>query len=116
VVAGALLGAIGAVLLFLRYMTQHVAAYDNTNLFAYNPLWLLVLPGLVIARRQVKVRRVVFVLATMAGVLTAFGLVAPFLPGFRQGSFAVIAFATPIGIAAAWVIRERCRPDPVPTA
>lgn len=116
VVAGTLLGAIGAVLLFLRFMTQHVAAYNNTNVFAYNPLWLLVLPGLALARRHVKVRRVVFVLATMAGVLTAFGLVAPFLPGFRQGSFAVIAFAAPIGIAAAWVIRERCRPDPAPTA
>jgi hypothetical protein len=112
IVAGVLLGAVGAALLYLRFMTQHVAAYDNTNLFAYNPIWWLVLPGLAFARRRAKAQRVVFILATIAGALTAFGLVAPFLPGFRQGSFSVIALAVPVGIAAAWIIRETCRPEP----
>jgi hypothetical protein len=59
---------------------------------------------------------VVFILATVAGALTAFGLVAPFLPGLRQGSFSMIAFAAPIGIAAAWIIREKYRPAPSPAA
>lgn len=113
--AGAvILGALGLALLYLRFMTQHVAAYNNTNLFVYNPLWLIVVAAYFFAGRGGKARRLVFLLATIAGALTAFGIVAPFLPGFRQGSFAVIALAAPLGLAVAWVIRERLRPEPVP--
>ena len=107
------LGAIGGALLFLRFMTQHVAAYNNTNLLVYNPLWLLVVVALPFAGRSPAVRRLVFVLATVAGALTAFGIIAPFVPGLAQGSFAVIALAAPIGLATAWIVRERSRPLPV---
>jgi hypothetical protein len=108
------LGVLGCALLYLRFMTQHVAAYDNTNLFVYSPLWLIVVAAFLFARRGAQARRLVFLLATIAGALTAFGIVAPFMPGFRQGSFAVIALAAPLGLAVAWVIRERSRPEPVP--
>jgi len=110
-----LLGALGVVLLFLRFMTLHVAAYDNTNLFVYNPLWIVVVPIYLLAGRSPQLRRVAFLLASVAGALTAFGIIAPFLPGFAQGSFAVIALAAPAGLAVAWIIRERTRPEPAAT-
>jgi hypothetical protein len=109
VVAG-FLGLMGWVLLFLRFMTPHVAAWGNTNLFVYNPLWLAVLVAMPLVRQSGRGRQVVFVIASIAGVLTAFGIIAPFIPGFAQGSFAVIAMAAPSGLAAAWIIRERTRP------
>ncbi len=115
IVAMVLLGVVGVALLYLWFMTQHVAAHDNTNVFVYNPLWLPVLIALPFARRNATARRLTFLLATFAGALTAFGVIAPFLPGFNQGSFAVIALAAPLGLSAAWILRERTRPEPPPT-
>ena len=115
VVVAILLSVLGGALLFLRLATKHVAAYDNTNLFVYNPIWILVLLTLPFMGRSPRIQRTVFVLATIAGALTAFGVVAPFLPGFNQGSFAVIALAAPAGLMAAWIVRERARPVVVPT-
>ena len=114
IVASVILGALGFALFFLRFMTQHVAAWDNTNLFVYNPIWIFVALAYAFARRGTQGRRVAHLLATFAAGFTAFGIVAPFIPGFNQGSFAVIALAAPVGLAAAWVLRERTRPDPVP--
>jgi hypothetical protein len=116
VVTGFMLSIVGGALLFLRFQTQHVAAYDNTNLFAYNPIWWPLLLAMPFAGRSDQARRIVFLLATFTVALTAFGVVAPFLPGFRQGSFPVIALAAPLGLTAAWIIRERFRPDSTPTA
>jgi hypothetical protein len=115
VVVAIVLGVLGSALLFLRLFTKHVAAYGNTNLFVYNPIWILVLLALPFMRRSPQVQRAVFILATIAGALTAFGVVAPFLPGLNQGSFAVIALAAPAGLMASWIVRERSRPVPVPT-
>ena len=114
VAIGVVMTILGMALLFLRFMTQHVAAYHNTNLFVYNPLWLAVLIALPFATRGPQVRRGVFVLATIVGALAAVGVIAPFLPGLRQGSFAVIALAAPAALLAAWIIRERTKPIPVP--
>jgi hypothetical protein len=115
VVVAILLGVLGGALLFLRLMTQHVHAYGNTNLFVYNPVWILVLVALPFMGRSPQIRRAVFVLATIAGALTAFGVVAAFLPGLNQGSFAVIALGAPAGLMASWIMRERARPVSVPT-
>jgi hypothetical protein len=112
--AAVVLGILSIALVYLRFMTQHVAAYGNTNLFVYNPLWVAILVGLPVIGTMMLVRRFVFFLATATAVLTAFGLVAPFLPGLRQGSFAVIALAAPAGLVAAWIVRERARPVPAP--
>jgi 4-amino-4-deoxy-L-arabinose transferase-like glycosyltransferase len=106
----------GLVLLFLRFMTPHLAAYQNTNVFTYNPLWLTVLVALPIASRVASARRVVFWLATIIGALTAFGVIAPFLPGLRQGSFAVIALVAPAALVAAWIFREWAKPAPASVA
>ena len=115
IVAGIILGVLGFALLFLRFMTQHVAAYDNTNLFVYNPIWIFVALAYAFARRGTQARRVTHLLASFAAGFTLFGIVAPFIPGFNQGSFAVIALAAPVGLVAAWVLRERTSPDPVAT-
>jgi len=112
--ATTLIGVMGGALLFLRFMTQHVAAYHNTNIFVYNPLWLIAIVAFALSGKSPAIRRAAFMLVTLAGALTAFGIVAPFLPGLRQGSIAVIMFAAPIGLAAAWTLRETLRPDPSP--
>jgi hypothetical protein len=109
IAGGIVLGVLGAVLFLLRFMTLHVATYGNTNMFVYNPLWLAVVVAYLGAGNNATMRRVVFWLATLAGVLTAFGIVAPFIPGLKQGSIAVIALAAPLGLAAAYVLRERAR-------
>jgi hypothetical protein len=114
IVAAMALGALGFALLFLRFMTQHVATYENTNLFVYNPIWVFVALSYAFARRGTQGRRVAHLLATFAAGFTAFGIVAPFIPGFNQGSFAVIALAAPVGLAAAFIVRARTAPDPIP--
>jgi uncharacterized protein DUF4105 len=111
---GVVMTILGFALLFLRFMTQHVAAYHNTNLFVYNPLWIVILAILVPASRVAGARRALFVLSTIVGALAAFGVIAPFLPGLKQGSFAVIALAAPAALVAAWILRERAKPIPVP--
>ena len=113
VVVGAVAIIFGFALLFLRYMTQHVAAYHNTNLFVYNPLWLVPLAALAAVNRVPTARRIVFMLSTIVGVLAAFGVLAPFLPGLRQGSFAVIALLAPAALVGSWILRERSKPQPV---
>lgn len=113
VILASLLAALGFAILYLHYMTLHVNSHGNTNWFVYNPLWLFVLVALAIATKRPGARRAVFVLATIVGGLTAFGVIAPFLPGLRQGSFAVIAMAAPAALVAAWIIRERMKPGAI---
>jgi 4-amino-4-deoxy-L-arabinose transferase-like glycosyltransferase len=68
---------------------------------------------MLVATRLSSARRVVFVFSTIVGAFAAFGVIAPFLPGLRQGSFAVIALAAPAALMAAWILRERSKPEPV---
>jgi hypothetical protein len=107
---GVLIGTLGLVLAFLWFLTEHVAAYGNTNMFVYNPLWWVLVFALPFARRSPRAATAVHYLATGLALLASFGVIAPFLPGLRQGSFAVIALAAPLAITAAWIIRERYRP------
>ena len=111
VVIATLLGILGTVLLYLWFLTQQWATRPNWNVLVYNALWLVVVVMLPFAARRAQVRLGVHRLVQVVGALTLLGIVAPFLPGVSQGSFAVIALAAPIGLAAAYVIRERTRPD-----
>ena len=65
---------------------------------------------------RIPLRRAVFLLSTIVGGLAAFGVVAPFLPGLRQGSFAVILLAAPLALVGSWILRERSRPELVNAA
>jgi hypothetical protein len=108
-------GIVGGALVFLRTMTAHVFAYDNTNVFVYSPLWLLLVACLPLARGSAAQRRFVRGLAIVAGGLTAFGLLALFVPGFNQHSLPVALLAAPANLVAAWIIRTRAMDEPAPT-
>ena len=56
-------------------------------------------------RRQLEVNLVGQVAVTQA-----------FLPALRQGSFAVIAVVAPAALVAAWMFRERAKPEALPDA
>ena len=110
VTTGILLMVFGLALLYLRFGTLHVNSYHNTNVFVYNPLWLFVLLALALASRVPRARQALFMLSTAVAAITAFGVIAPFIPGLRQGSFAVIALVAPAALVSAWIVRERAKP------
>lgn len=106
---GLVTGVLGVALVFLRTMTQHTFAYDNTNVFTVNPVWLLVVLLLPFASAPGS-RRAVSTLATVAGGLAVLGFVLLFVPGFNQDSVEVGLLMVPPGLVAAWIVRERMRP------
>lgn len=103
------MGVFGVALLYLRTMTQHVAAYDNTNIFVYNPAWLLVLAAMPMVSSGATGRRIAFTIATLAGALTMIGVVLLFVPGFNQDSLPVALLAAPTNLVIAWLLRARSR-------
>jgi hypothetical protein len=118
-VAGAItvavmLGITGGALAFLRLFTEHVAAWNNTNMFVYNPLWLLVAAVMPWSNAGFG-RTMARGAASFAGICAAIGLVAPFIPGFIQHSYAVVLLAAPAAFVATWIIRERTQPRPAAT-
>jgi hypothetical protein len=104
---------LGAALVYLRLWTEHTFAHDNTNVFAINPIWLLLVLLLPLSR-SVTSRSAVSTLALMAAVLTGLGALAMFLPGFSQDSLAVVMLTAPPNLVVAWIIRERMQPLPAP--
>jgi hypothetical protein len=106
------LGLLGSVLLFLWFLTPQWTTRPNTNVLVYDALWLVIVALLPFASNRSAWRASIYTLATFAGALAILGVIAPFIPGLSQGSFAVVALAAPLGAAAAWVVRERTRPEP----
>lgn len=102
----ALVGAMGGALLYLRFFTQHAAAHDNTNLFAYNPAWLLLAAALPFAGAA-RGRGAARVLATLCGACTILGALLLFVPGFSQDSLAAVLLVAPANLVTAWLVRER---------
>jgi hypothetical protein len=101
-----LLGIFGGGLMFLRVATQHTAAWDKTNLWVYNPHWLLV-AFTMFARGNAALVRLTFRLAVAVGGLAFLGVLLQFVPGFDQGSHAVIALAAPAALVSAWILGRR---------
>lgn len=101
-----LVGVLGCALVYLRAFTQHEASYDNTNLFFYSPLWLLVALLAPLAARRAGLRRGADITLKAAGWLTVVGLVTLLLPWFRQGSIAVVLLVAPPNLAALVAIRR----------
>lgn len=113
---GLVTGVLGVALVFLRTMTQHTFAYDNTNVFTVNPVWLLVVLLVPFASAPAS-RRAVGTLALVAAGLAVLGTVLLFIPGFNQDSVEVALLMVPPGLVAAWIVRERMRPaDATPAA
>ncbi|HSA55433.1 MAG TPA: DUF4105 domain-containing protein [Gemmatimonadaceae bacterium] len=110
VVWSTLVGVLGLVLVLLRVATAHQAAYDNSNAFLYNPLWL-VLPVLALtAVISPRAGRLSGALARTLQVLSGLGVVLLLVPAFRQDSLAVMLLALPLNLVAAELLRGPARP------
>ncbi|MEW5918013.1 MAG: DUF4105 domain-containing protein [Gemmatimonadota bacterium] len=95
-------GILGSALVFLWLATAHVAAYQNANLLALNPLWL-VLGGLVLARSR-KARSFALALTALAFVALLFML----MPN-AQDTARVLALVLPIHTGVMLAIARRVR-------
>lgn len=93
-------GLIGLVLVILWACTAHHAAWGNQNLLLFDPLALLLVPGLWRLRRASAISgRFLTTLASVAGVLALFALVGKALGLPYQHNLAWIAFALPLWFA-----------------
>lgn len=105
VVWSVVIGMLGLVLVLLRVATAHVAAYDNTNVFLYNPVWLLLPLAALAALIRPRVGRVSTALARTVQVLSVLGVVLLLLPAFRQHSLTVMLLVLPMNLVAAELLR-----------
>lgn len=108
----AVVGVIGMALVLLRTATRHEFAYDNSNLFFYNPLWLLLAFLVPLSTRWVGLIRVRDLTVTVALVVTVLGIVAKALPMFRQDNLAALCLAVPLNLAVIWAVRRLLTPAP----
>ena len=108
-----IIGVLGLVLVLLRVATAHVAAYDNTNVFLYNPVWLVLPIVALIALVRPAAGRLSTALARTVQVLSVLGIVILILPAFRQHSLGVMLLALPMNLVAAELLRGPKRPPVV---
>lgn len=92
-----LAGVAGLLMTILWTLTAHRAAWANENLLLFDPLALLLIPGLLRgARRDRRARDSTFVLAALLTAATVFALISKLLPWFPQHNLAWILFALPL--------------------
>jgi hypothetical protein len=91
-------GLVGALVLYLAFMTDHTAAGDNMNLIICNPLWILCCAGRKLA---VLVARLVLISGATA---LAFTVLPP-----HQYNADVLALFLPLNTIAALVLVRRLR-------
>lgn len=106
-----LAGCAGVLMLLLWFATAHRAAWANENLWLFNPLAWLLIPGLLRLRRHAASSTTFTrALSILLLLLALFGLASKALPGFPQHNLPWIAFALPAwtGIAVGlWLMRPR---------
>jgi Domain of unknown function (DUF4105) len=103
----ALLGGLGGVVLAGMWgFTDHVMAYRNENLFQANPVSLLLVPVLPMARWRAGWIRPAAVVAGALAALSVLGLVLKLVPGFHQLNGEVIALALPAHAGIALALRH----------
>ena len=105
-----LAGIAGALLLALWFATAHRAAWANENLWLFNPLAWLLLPGLWRLRKPGATSGRFILVATLAlALLSLFALATKMMPAFPQHNLPWILFALPAwtGLAIGiWLMRE----------
>lgn len=106
------IGIVGLLLVLLRVATQHEFAWHNTNLFVYNPLWLVLAVLAAIAMGWRAAGGATVHLARVSAWLSILVLPAMLLPMVRQDSLAVILLAVPVNVVAAFTLRHSV---PTPT-
>lgn len=106
-----LAGFAGVLMLMLWFATAHRAAWANENLWLFNPLAWLLIPGLLRLRKPgATTTRFTLWAAVPLALLAVFALVSKLLPGFPQHNLPWILFGLPawLGLLAGlWMMRER---------
>jgi hypothetical protein len=103
-------GLLGTVLVLLWAATRHVAAYQNINLFHFQPLWLAVAIAALVAALKggrgagAPAASLVRVLVLFGGTLSMVGFVALAITSLRQGFGAPVALAAPLNLAVAFAL------------
>ncbi|MDQ2971960.1 MAG: DUF4105 domain-containing protein [Pseudomonadota bacterium] len=92
-----LAGIAGWLMAILWAFTAHRAAWANENLLLFDPLALLLIPGLLrLARDGTRGKRFTIALTMILTVLAAFALLSKALPRFPQQNLPWILFALPL--------------------
>lgn len=113
VIWSTVIGVLGVVLVLLRVATAHVAAYDNTNVFLYNPIWLALPITALIAMISSRATRLSNAVARTLQALSVLGVMILVIPAFRQHSLPVMLLALPMNLVAAELLRAPKRPPVV---
>ena len=105
----ALLGGLaGLLMLTLWTLTAHRAAWDNENLWLFNPAQLLlIVPLLQLAGGGARSSRLARGLAALLALAAAFALFSKILPWFPQQNLPWILLGLPLDLALAWALWRR---------
>ncbi len=92
----AIAGLAGALMLVLWFGTAHRAAWANENLWLFNPLAWLLIPGLLRVRKDgARCGSFTLALAVLMALLSVFALASKLTPWFPQHNLPWILFALP---------------------
>ncbi len=104
-------GVLGTIIGSLWAFTDHTTTFANENLFAVNPVWLVVAVLLLPALLARRARQPAAIAAGVGALLAVIGVVAQVLPGLFQQNGEILAATVPAEIALAVVLllwqRER---------
>ncbi|MGH8163953.1 MAG: DUF4105 domain-containing protein [Rhodanobacteraceae bacterium] len=96
-------GAAGLLMAILWAFTAHRAAWANENLLLFDPLALLLIPGLLrLARDGTRAGGFTLRLSMILTALAAFALLSKTLPGFPQHDLPWILFALPVWLGLSY--------------
>ncbi|MGH8113502.1 MAG: DUF4105 domain-containing protein [Rhodanobacteraceae bacterium] len=104
-----LAGMVGASLLILWFATAHRAAWANENLWLFNPVAWLLIPGLLRLRKPgACTSQFTLWVAALLALLAVFALVSKLLPWFPQYNLPWILFGLPAWLGlliGLWLMR-----------
>ncbi len=101
-------GLFGAILVFLWVFTDHVAAYQNENVFQVSVLSLVLFVMLILAARGRRLRGA-YLTALAVAVLSVLGWALQALPWMNQVNGPIIALAMPLHLGVAGGLYRRQR-------
>lgn len=100
----ALVGVLGVIIGSLWAFTDHTSTWANENLFAVNPIWLVVAIMLLPALLARRARRAAAIVTGVGALIAVIGVVIQVLPSFYQQNGEILAATVPAQIALAIVM------------